>query len=154
MGRRNRLIATGRIRDSYRCVSLSPAARHHKGLATYFRSAGREWIWQLRSQNGAEHSNYFYVLASTAFRANTRGVEAGDAKDPETEIWRGCQRSSTAMVGGTTASCCWMTSAPARCILLLGQRYSDERVSPFPGLSRGCEVSSVEHAAAVQPLTS
>jgi hypothetical protein len=41
-----------------------------------------------------------HVLASRVFRANTRGVKPGDANDPETEIWRGCQRSSTAMVWG------------------------------------------------------
>jgi hypothetical protein len=50
--------------------------------------------------NAVKHSNYFHVLALTAFRANPRGLEPGDVDDPETEIWRGCQRSSTAMDGG------------------------------------------------------
>jgi hypothetical protein len=41
-----------------------------------------------------------HVLASTAFRANTRGVESGDANQPETEVWRACQRSGAAMESG------------------------------------------------------
>jgi hypothetical protein len=44
-----------------------------------------------------EHSNQFYVLAPTAFRAKARRTEYRQAHDPETEVWRACQKSSIAM---------------------------------------------------------
>jgi hypothetical protein len=44
-----------------------------------------------------EHSNQFYVFAPTAFRAKVRRTEYRQANDPETEVWRACQKSSIAM---------------------------------------------------------
>jgi hypothetical protein len=97
MGGRNRLISTDTIRDATDACLYSPAAWHHKGLATYVQSAGREMMWQLRSQTCAEPSNSFHLLAPTAFRAKVRGAECRESNDPETEVWRSCQRSSTSM---------------------------------------------------------
>jgi hypothetical protein len=36
----------------------------------------------LNSQNGAEHSNYVYMPAPRAFRANAHGTKYRDANDP------------------------------------------------------------------------
>jgi hypothetical protein len=36
------------------------------------------------------------MLALTAFAAKVRGNEYREANDPETEIWRACQKSGTA----------------------------------------------------------
>jgi hypothetical protein len=60
------------------------------------REAGREGIWQFKSQTAAEYSNLFYLLAPEALRAQIHGARYGARKDEETEIWRGRQRSSTA----------------------------------------------------------
>ena len=61
-----------------------------------FRSAGLERIWQFKSQKGTEHLNEIDMLAPTAVRRKVRGAKYREASDPETEIWRGCQRSGTA----------------------------------------------------------
>jgi ribulose bisphosphate carboxylase small subunit len=58
-------------------------------------------IWQLRNQKGTEHLNQVYMLASTAFRANVRGAKYREASDPETEIWRACQRFGARTRGPT-----------------------------------------------------
>jgi len=49
--------------------------------------------------NGTEHSNQVYLLAPTAFRAQISGAKFREGTDRETEIWRACQRSSTAGEG-------------------------------------------------------
>jgi hypothetical protein len=43
-----------------------------------------------------EYSSYVYMLAPTAFIANACDAKYREANDPETEIWRSCQRPSTA----------------------------------------------------------
>ena len=48
----------------------------------------------------------------TTFRSKVCGAEYRETNDPETEVWRGCRRSSTAMDEYTTASCWRMTSEP------------------------------------------
>ena len=76
-------------------VATGPTAQNHKGLLLISISRALR-IWQLRSQKGTEHLNQVYMLAPTAFRAKVRGAKYREANDPETEIWRACQRSGTA----------------------------------------------------------
>jgi hypothetical protein len=150
MNWQNRFKATNGIRNCWVRVPAWSAAPYYK-TCDLFRSAGRERIWQLRSQKGAEHSNDFYVFAPTAFRSKVCGAEYCETNEPETEVWRACQRSSTGMEGGTTASGCWVTSAPARVYLVEGPRILTNAVLPSPGLS---QMSSVKHATAVETLNS
>jgi hypothetical protein len=67
---------------------------------------------QLKSQKGTERLNEVYMLAPAAFRSQVCGAEYREANDPESEIWRVCQRS------GTTGLL--VMSVPAGCILLTG----------------------------------
>src|SRR5437899_1592891 len=50
-------------------------------------------MWQLRSQKGAEHAIWPYMLALTAFRSQVCGATYRGENDPGTEIWRARQRS-------------------------------------------------------------
>jgi hypothetical protein len=57
-------------------------------------------IWQLMRQKGTEYMRYVYILAPPAFRGKARATKYHEANNPETEIWRARQRSSTAVDGG------------------------------------------------------
>jgi hypothetical protein len=50
--------------------------------ATLFGLPGRERIWQVNGQKGTERSNYVYMPAPRAFRANARGTKYREANDP------------------------------------------------------------------------
>jgi hypothetical protein len=56
--------------------------------------------------------NEAYMLAPIAFRGQVCGTKYCEANDPETEIWRACQRSGT--TGLLVIRC------PPGCILLAG----------------------------------
>src|SRR2546426_9193590 len=79
------------------------------------------------------------MLAPTAFRAKVRGTKYREANDPETEIWRACQRSGTAVDGGR----CFLllsdvgTRPGGWCILLIGPRNSGERGFARPRAETG-----------------
>ena len=45
-------------------------------------------------------------LLQQPLRAKVRGVEYPKVNDPETVIWRACQRSITAVDGVGRAACC------------------------------------------------
>jgi hypothetical protein len=57
------------------------------------------------------------MLPLTAFSVKVRGTEYHEATDPETEIWRVCQRPGTAGEW-VDASCCSVTQVAARVYLI------------------------------------
>jgi hypothetical protein len=65
--------------------------------------------------------------APTAFRAKVRDAKYREANDPETEIWRACQRSGTAVDGGRCFLLLSDAGARPGGILLIGPRNRDER---------------------------
>jgi hypothetical protein len=75
------------VREPYKGLLLISMSRTRKNMA-------------VEGPEGTEHLNEVYMLAPKAFRAKVRGTKYREANDPETEIWRACQRSGTAVAGG------------------------------------------------------
>ena len=75
-------------------VPTGSTARYDKLLR--LRSAGRERLWQLRSQKGRGACELVYMLALTDLEPRFVASDNRQANDPTTEVWRACQRSGSA----------------------------------------------------------
>jgi|SRR5882724_7027703 len=100
MDRRNRFAAAYIVRYSYCSESHWSAGPVSQKLTTRIQSARLARIWAVEESRGYGALEYVYVLAPTAFRHKIGVTKYREPNDPETEIWRPCQRFSTAVAPG------------------------------------------------------